>query len=159
MQNSQRLPEGFIPVEEAIALIQKDKREDAVVDLQFLVNNLPYLKAKHNYNIRLLKTVKDEKTGMPKVVRNGTVYVNLATDYDVQILARAITDAFEARTKVKLNFDELGVNKITTMIDEEKHITDPAGRISNPALRNNVDSTTQAGADIPKPYEQVLNGV
>lgn len=159
MQSSQQLPAGFIPVEEAIALIQKDRRDAAVVDLQFLVNNLPYLKVKHNYNIRLLKTVEDEKTGMPKIVRDGTVYVNLATDYDVQILARAITNAFEERTKVKLNFDELGVNKITTMIDEEKHITDPTARLTNLNLRNNTESSTQLGADISQSYEQVLNGV
>lgn len=159
MQNNPQSRPGFIPVEEAIALIKKDRRDDAVVDLQFLVNNLPYLRAKHVYNIRLLKTIIDEKTKIPKVVRNGSVYVSLANDYDVQILARAITEAFQERTNIQVNFDEPGVNKITTAIDEEKNIVDPTLRVANPALRNNTESKTQVGTDISQPYEQVLNGV
>lgn len=159
MQNNRPLPNGFIPVEEAIALIKKDKREEAVVDLQFMVNNLPYLRVKHHFNIRLLKTVEDEKTHQRKVVRNGTLYVNLPTEYEVQILAKAITEAYAERTKIQLNYEQPGVNKITAMIDEEKNISDPALRIANPNLRNNTESVTQEGASIGQPYEQVLNGV
>lgn len=151
MQNGQSLPPGFIPVEDAIALIQKDKREDAVVDLQFLVNNLPYLMKKHRYNIRLLKTVKDEKTGQRKTVRNGTVYVFLDTEYDVQILYKAIKEAYEERTKISLAEDVAGVNRVTSMIDEEKGMSE--------RIRVNQDSETPVGTDISKPYEQVLQGV
>lgn len=151
MQNNQPLPPGFIPVEDAIAIIKADKRDDATVDLQFLVNNLPYLKAKHRYNIRLLKTVKDEKTGQPKVVRNGTTYVFLPTEYDVQILYRAIAEAYEDRTKIKLAEGDAGVNHLTTMIDEENGLSE--------RIRTNMNADTKYGSDISKPYEQVLQGV
>lgn len=149
MQNSPQLPPGFITVEEAIALIKKDKRDDAVVDLKFLVDNIPYLQKKHNYNIRLLKTIKDEKTGHNKTVRNGTVYVSLATEYDAQILLRAITDAYRERTNISISEDAIGVNRITTMVDEQQKISDVRPRV-------NSESTTPVGQDISKPYVQIV---
>lgn len=137
---------GFVTIEDAIALIKKDKRDDATVDLAFLANNIPYMRKKQNYNIRLMKTVNG------KAVRNGSVYVTPMTDYDVQILMRAITDAFEERTRIKLDVENIGINKVTTMVDEEKQFTD--GRI-----RPNTESNIKAGDDISTPYEQVLQGV
>lgn len=152
MQNSQQLPAGFVTVEEAINLIKKDKRDDAVVDLQFLVRNIPFLQTKHNYNIRLLKTVTDPNTKQRKVVRNGSVYVTLRTDYDTQILLRAIKDAYEERTNISLNTDTPGLNKVTTMVDEEKSVMDAMPR-------PNPDSTSDLSTDISNPYEQTLQGV
>lgn len=148
MQNNPQLPPGFITVEDAIALIKKDRREEATVDLQFLVNNLPYLQAKHNYNIRLLKTVTDEN-GQRRVVRDGSVYVTLYTEYDKQILLRAITDAYKERTNIALSEDAVGVNKVTSLIDEEKQNLDARVRL-------NESSKTKVGDDISKPYEAVI---
>lgn len=114
MKNDSTLMPGFITVERAIELIKEDTREKARVDLQFLVNNIPYMKVKQNYNIRLLKTEEDGR-----VVRDGTVYVTLYNEYDRQILLRAITDAYNARTGVLVKPDTYGVNHITTVVDEE----------------------------------------
>lgn len=152
MQDSQQLPPGFITVEEAIALIKKDRRDEAVVDLKFLVNNIPFLMTKHNYNIRLLKHVTDPKTNERRVVRNGSVYVTLRSDYETQILLQAIKDAYKERTNIVLNTDEPGVNKVTTAIDEEKQVT-------TPVVRENPDSETKVGTDISNPYSQTLQGV
>ena len=41
-QNGQ-LSRGFIPVEQAIELIKKDTRDDATVDLDFMVKNIHYI--------------------------------------------------------------------------------------------------------------------
>lgn len=146
MQPNNNLMPGFITVEDAIALIKKDKRDDATVDLQFLANNIPYMKVKQNYNIRLMKTVNG------RAVRNGSVYVTLYTEYDRQILLKAIQDAFEERTKLKLDVENIGLSRVTTMVDEEKGASD--GR-----PRTNAESTVKAGDDISKSYEQVLQGV
>lgn len=153
MSPKQDLPPGFIHVEEAIALIQKDTRENAVVDLQFLANNIPYMRVNGNYNIRLLKTVEDPVTHQHKVVRNGSVYVTLYSEYDKQVLLRAITDAFEERTKVKLDTKNIGINKVTSMVDEEKGAND--ARI----VRPNQESTIKPGDNISESYEKVLQGV
>lgn len=146
MQPNTKLSPGFITVEEAVALIKKDRRDDATVDLQFLANNIPYMQVKHNYNIRLMKTENG------RAIRNGSVYVTLFTEYDRQILLKAIQDAFEERTKLKLDVENIGINKVTSMIDEENHISDAR-------VRPNAESQIKAGDDISNPYEQVLQGV
>lgn len=146
MQPTNNLMPGFITVEDAVALIKKDKRDDATVDLQFLANNIPYMKVKQNYNIRLMKTVDG------RAVRNGSLYVTLYTEYDRQILLKAIQDAFEERTKIKLDIENIGINRVTSMIDEEQSITDAR-------VRGNMGSTIKPGDDISQSYEQVLQGV
>lgn len=143
MDNSTRLSPGFIPVEKAIELIKADTRDNAVVDLQFLVNNIPFSKVGRSYNIRLLKTVDG------KVIRDGTVYVMLATEYDRQILLKAITDAYNARTGILVNPAATGVNKITTMIDEEKQQSIAAPRV-------NTESEIKEGDYFTGQSEQVV---
>lgn len=113
--NAQQLRPGFVTVEDAIKLIQADKRDDAKVDLQFLVNNIPYMQVKHNYNIKKLKTIDG------KVVRDGHVYVTLYTEYDRQMLLKAIQDAYAQRVGIQFNPDDLGVNYVSTMVDQEKN--------------------------------------
>lgn len=140
------LPPGFITVEDAIALIKKDRRDNATVDLQFLANNLQYMRKKQNYNIRLMKTENG------RTVQNGCLYVTLQSDYDVQILARAITDAFEERTKIKLDIENAGLAAVSTTIDQEKNI-------SVPTPRANEESSIKRGDDISNPYSQTLQGV
>lgn len=112
MQPTQQRP-GFISVEEAIKLIQSDKRDDAKVDLQFLVSNIPYAEVKHTYNIRKLKTVDG------KVIRDGSVYVMLETEYERQILLKAIQDAYTERTNIRFNPDGMGVNYVSSVVDQE----------------------------------------
>lgn len=116
MQQNSTLPPGFVTVEDAIKLIQSDKRNDAKVDLQFLVNNIPYLETKHNFNIRKLKTTPEGK-----VIRDGSVYVQIFTEYERQILLKAIQDAYTERTNIKFNPDDVGVNYVSSMIDQESN--------------------------------------
>lgn len=146
MQSDQNLLPGFISIEDAIALIKKDERDDATVDLQFLANNIPYMKVKQTYNIRLMKTIDGRAT------RTGTAYVIIHTEYDRQILLKAIREAFEARTNIQLNVENIGINHVTSMIDQEKQATDPRPR-------SNAESTVKVGDDISNPYEQTLQGV
>lgn len=137
---------GFISVEDAIALIKADKRDDATVDLQFLANNLPYLRTKGIYNIRRMRT--DEKG---HAVRDGSSYVTIHTEYDRQILLKAIQDAFEERTKIHLNVENIGLNKVTTVVDEENNNTTGQPRMNESSDINKGDSI--------KSYSQTVQGV
>lgn len=147
MQPNGGLNPGFITVEDAVKLIKADKRDKATVDLQFLVNNIPYLKEKHNYNIRLLES--DEK-GYAHYT--GEVFVNLTTRYDKELLLKTIVDAYTERTGVALNADTLGINKVTSMVDEEQGALDGRPRF-------NPDSKIKVKDDISQPYTQVLENV
>lgn len=136
MQQNNTLPPGFVTVEDAIKLIQSDKRADAKVDLQFLVRNIPYLETKHNFNIRKLKTLPSGQ-----VVRDGSVYVQIFTEYERQILLKAIQDAYTERTNIKFNPDEVGVNYVSSVVDQET---------------NQMTAIPQAGATpVLKPNETI----
>lgn len=147
MQESNNLNPGFITVEDAVRLIREDKADDARVDLQFLTNNIPYLKVKQTFNIRLMKTLPDGRA-----VRAGSRYVTVGTGYDKEVLKKTILDAFAARTGVALNPDTYGINRITTSIDQESQNMAGMPRV-------NTESTTKFNEDISKSYEQVLQGV
>lgn len=146
MQNNPQLPPHFITVEDAIALIQQDKRDDATVDLKFLVDNIPYLEKKHNYNIRLMKTLPNGEA-----VRNGSVYVQLNSEYEAQILLHAIVEAYKARTNIAIKEDAVGVNRVSTVVDEEHDVMDARPR-------PNTLSETKIGEDISRGYDKVVEG-
>lgn len=148
MQDNNSLRPGFISVQKAIELIQEDTREKAAVDLKFLINNIPYMKVKQNYNIRLLKTAKDGK-----VERNGSVYVTLMTEYDKQILLKAIQDAYNERTGILVDPAAYGLNRVTTTIDQEAGNTTGVPRANNESdikLKDPIADNTQ---------QQVMQGV
>ena len=132
MENN--LPKGFISVEEAIALIQKDSRTNATVDVAFLVKNLPWLEKNHNFTIKLLR----HENG--KVVENGVKYVFISTDYQKELLKHAIVQHYTDLSGREIDPDAIGIRKISTAVDSDKN---PQGR-----PMKNTDSTTKIGDTI-----------
>ena len=88
MENN--LPHGFIPVEEAIKLINEDSRTDAKVDTKFLLSGLPYLRVGGTFNIRLMKHVNG------KAVYNGERFVQIASEYERAMLEHAVVEHYKA---------------------------------------------------------------
>ena len=119
------LPNGFISVEEAIALIQADSRKDATVDIAFLVKNLPWLEKNHNYTIKLLR----HEGG--KVVDNGIKYVAIENDYQKEMLKHAITQHYKDLSGREIDPDTIGIRKITTAIED-----------NNPQARPTINKTS-----------------
>lgn len=126
------LPNGFISVEEAIALIQADSRKDATVDIAFLVKNLPWLEKNHNYTIKLLR----HEGG--KVVDNGIKYVAIENDYQKEMLKHAITQHYKDLSGREIDPDTIGIRKITTAIEDNN----PQGRPTiNKTSNTNIGDT------------------
>lgn len=107
------LPPGFVTVERAIELIESDTRKDPVVDTEFLLNNLPYLRADFNYNIKLLK--RDDSG---KIVDNGNVFVAIETDWDKAKLEHAITEHYKQMSGKDIDAKNIGIRYITTENDD-----------------------------------------
>lgn len=132
-QNGQ-LSKGFIPVEDAIKLIRKDTRDDATVDLDFMVKNIHYIQDNKNFRIPLMKSDKRKIAH-----RVGSVYVYIQTAYEKEALKQAIREMFKERTNRDINPEGKTYNKTTVQDDEYNagaHIT------SNP------NPTTKAGDDL-----------
>lgn len=141
MQNT-NLPNGFIPVMDAIKLIESDSRTDAKVDTAFLLRNLPYLRVDGNYNIKKLK----HENG--KVVEDGEVYVMIASEYERAMLEHAITEHYKNVTGRIVNPENIGLRSITTAVDDEKN--------ANGYLMNNDKPMIKAGDDIVSGVNQTV---
>lgn len=126
-------PNGFLSVEEAVALIQADKRSDATVDVAFLVKNLPWLEKNRNYTVKLLR----HENG--KVVDNGIKYVSIENDYQKEMLKHAIVQHYKDLSGKEIDPDTIGIRKITTAIEDNN----PQGR---PTI--NTQSSTNIGDTI-----------
>lgn len=126
--------QGFISIDEAIALIDKDTRTNAVVDADFLLRSLPYLRVNGNYNIKLLKN--DGK----KIVSNGSVFVQIATEWDRSRLEHAIVEHYKRATGREVDPNTIGLRNLTTARDDKKN---PSGRliVDDKPMTNYGDST------------------
>lgn len=132
-QNGQ-LSKGFIPVEQAIALIRKDTRDDATVDLDFMVKNIHYIQDNKNFRIPLMKS--DERKIAHRV---GSVYVYIQTAYEKEALKQTIREMFKERTNRDINPNGRTYNKTTVQDDEHN---------SGARIMANPNPTTKEGDDL-----------
>lgn len=149
-QNGQ-LSKGFIPVEKAIELIKKDTRDNATVDLDFMVKNIHYIQDNKNFRIPLARTATKEdieafrakfpgKRPSPIVIV-GSVYVYISSAYEKESLKEAIRKAFKEHTNRDLDVNGKTYNKTTVQDDEHN---------SGARLMANPNPTTKAGDDLGK---------
>ena len=132
-QNGQ-LSKGFIPVEDAIKLIRKDTRDEATVDLDFMVKNIHYIQDNKNFRIPLMKS--DEK----KIAhRTGSVYVYIQGAYQKEALKEAIREMFKERTNRDINTEGKTYNKTTVQDDEHN---------AGARIMANPNPPTTAGDDL-----------
>lgn len=130
--NKNNLPTGFLSVEEAIALIQKDSRKNATVDVAFLVKNIPWLERNRNFTIKLLR----HDNG--KLVDNGIKYVAIENDYQKEMLKHAIVQHYKDQSGREIDPDTIGVRRITTAIEDDN----PQGRPRvNKTSKTNIGDT------------------
>lgn len=131
---AQGLPKGFITVAEAIKLIESDTRDNAKVDTAFLVRNIPYMREGGNFNIRKLKHENN------RIVRDGSVFVMLETEYDKVTLEHAILEHYRKVTGRTAQPNDMGVKDVSTIVDSQ----DPeSGRI-----RKNQNPLSKYGEDL-----------
>jgi len=131
------LPTGFIPVEEAIKLINEDSRADAKVDTKFLLAGLPYLRVGGTYNIRMMKHVD----GSAKY--SGEKFVQIASEYERAMLEHAIVEHYKAMSgNVNFQYDSehAPTRSLSTAVDDEEN---PTGRVVK-----QKKPMTKAGDDI-----------
>lgn len=141
MQKS-NLPNGFIELADAIKLIESDKRSDAKVDTNFLLQNLPYLRVDGNYNIKKLK----HENG--RVVEDGEVYVMIRSEYEKAMLEHAITEHYRNVTGVTVEPEKIGLRSVTTAVDDEKN--------ANGYLMNNDKPMVKPGDDLVSGVNQSI---
>ena len=132
------LPKGFIPVDEAIKLINEDTRTEAKVDTKFLLQGLPYLRVGGTYNIRLAK----HENG--KVVYNGEKFVMIASEYERAMLEHAIVEHYKAMSgnvNFKYDSENAPTKSLSTAVDDEENPTGKIVKQKKPMTRPGEDIT------------------
>lgn len=129
-----KIPTGFISVEDAIKLIESDTRANAKVDADFLFRNIPFLRVDGNYTIKKLKHEKG------KVVEDGETFVHIDSDYHRAMLEHCIVEHYKQATGLDIDPEQIGIKKLSTTVDDEKN---PSGRITK-----NRNSKTKVGDEI-----------
>lgn len=122
MQNN--LPKGFISIDDAITLINKDTRGNPLVDIKYLILHNIYYRAGGNARIPLYQP---DESGKIPVNQNGDLVstketnITFESDYDVLRFKDAIKKHYYAATSKEIDLDKIGLKHYTSGIDDEKN--------------------------------------
>lgn len=140
------LPNGFITVEDAAALIHSDTRTEAKVDTKWLVSHIDWIEEAHNFRIPLMKTTADKK-----VVQIGSKYVTITTSYEKEFLKKVIRDHY--RDMVGHEYNAPAVKAVSSVADDEQGGGNVRPRKSKPIAKEGTvigtgETITTNGADL-----------
>lgn len=139
MQPENNLSPGFSTVDEAVALIKSDTRENPVVDMDYIVNKTVWIETGHNFRIpriRRLKPSEIHRTRRGKTIEYeyvGDVNVYIATSFEKELLKKTIFDKF--RELVGREYKEAGVRATSTVADDAQGRDAVRPRANNPIAK------------------------
>lgn len=121
------LPNGFITVEEAVALINSDTRDDAKVDTQYLVSHIDWIEEAHNFRIPLVRlSTKEEMEAILKrypgrrlngLTSLGSKTVAINTAYEKELLKQTIRNHY--KEMAGREYEKPAVRGLSSVADEE----------------------------------------
>lgn len=122
MSPENNLSPGFSTIDDAVALIKSDTRENPVVDMDYIVNKTVWIETNHNFRIPKVRRLKPEevyRTKRGKVIEYehiGDCYVYIATNFEKELLKKTILDKY--RELVGHEYKEAGVRAMSTVADD-----------------------------------------
>lgn len=121
MQNNS-LPPGHSSVEEAVALIKTDTRQNPVVDMDYIAHKAIWIEPNRNFRIPLVKRLPKDKiyrTRRGKTIeyeRTGSMTVKVNTNFDKELLKKTIYDKY--RELVGREYQQINVRAMSTVADD-----------------------------------------
>lgn len=122
MTPEQNLSPGFSTIDDAVALIKSDTRENPVVDMDYIVSKIVWIETNHNFRIPKIRRLKPDEVYRTKRGRMvdyetvGNVYVYVATNFEKELLKKTILDKY--RELVGHEYKEAGVRATSTVADD-----------------------------------------
>lgn len=122
MQQKNILPPGFSSVEDAVAIIRSDNRENPVVDMDYIVKEAVWIEANHNFRIPKVRRLAPDKIyrtrrgTMKEYETIGEINVAISTNYEKELLKKTIYDKY--RELMGREYEEAGVRAISTVADD-----------------------------------------
>lgn len=125
--NNNPLRNGFISVNDAVALINSDKRDDAKVDTQWLAGHIDWIEEAHNFRIPVVRFATREEIEAQRkahpgrrpngLISLGSKYVEISTSYEKELLKKTIRDHY--REMAGREYAQEITRGISTVMDEE----------------------------------------
>lgn len=113
---------GFISIDDAVALIKSDTRENPVVDMDWISSRIDWIDTNHNFRIPKVRRLKPEevyRTRRGKIIdyeSTGSVNVEVATSFDKELLKKTIRDKY--RELVGHEYQSKIVRGMSTVADD-----------------------------------------
>lgn len=115
------VPEGFVSVDDAIKLIEKDTRKIPVVDTAFMVRNYNYTRVGGNFTIPLL-----QRDSSGRIIKKGETFVQFPDEESLYRFRGALKRHYK-EVSGGMEVNENRVRSFSTAIDPEEN---PTGRIT-----------------------------
>lgn len=116
------LSPGFVSIDDAVALIKSDTRENPVVDMDYIVSKITWIEVGHNFRIPKIKRLPADKVYRSKRGKIidyetiGEVNVTVGTNFEKELLKKTILDKY--RELVGHEYKEAGVRAVSTVADD-----------------------------------------
>lgn len=120
--NNNNLSPGFSSVEEAVALIKTDTRQNPVVDMDYIAHKAVWIEPNRNFRIPLVKRLPKDKvyrTKRGKLVeyeQTGSMNVAITTNFEKELLKKTIYDKY--RELVGREYQQINVRAMSTVADD-----------------------------------------
>ena len=122
-----KLPNGFISVEEAVKLIESNTFDEPTVNIKKLASSVDWIELNHNFIIKKVRLITKEEYAEKlkqfpgrrpsELVSLGVVTVTLRSAYAVELLKKAIYDNHKKVSGRAYN--PVHARGITTVMDQE----------------------------------------
>lgn len=139
MSPESNLSPGFSTIDDAVALIKSDTRENPVVDMDYIVNKAVWIETNHNFRIPKIRRLKPEevyRTRRGKTIEYeniGDCYVYIATNFEKELLKKTIYDKY--RELVGREYQEAGVRAMSTVADDAQGKEAVQPRVNKPIAK------------------------
>ena len=116
------LSPGFITVDEGVALIKSDTRENPVVDMDWLISRKKWVEVAHNFRIPKIRRLKPDEVYRNKRGRIieyehiGDANIYIATAFEKELVRKAIEDKY--RELMGREYKEMLVRGTSTVADD-----------------------------------------
>lgn len=139
MTPESNLSPGFSTIDDAVALIKSDTRENPVVDMDYIVNKTVWIETNHNFRIPKVRRLSPEevhKSRRGNVIEyehTGDCYVYIATNFEKELLKKTILDKY--RELVGHEYKEAGLRATSTVADDAQGRDAVRPRVNKPIAK------------------------
>lgn len=122
MLTNTQLPTGYSSVDEAIKLIQSDRDDNVVVDMDYIITRKKWIETGHTFRIPRIRRLapneiyRNKRGQVVEFAKTGEMNVLITTNLEKELLLKTINDKY--RELVGHEYQEAIARGISTVADD-----------------------------------------